>query len=187
MMERIPRPGEFYRHFKDKLYQIITIARHSETEELMVVYQALYGDFTVYVRPLEMFVSPVDREKYPDAAQEYRFEWVEIAGAGRTPGAPLTGESGEGLPADGDKMTGEVANVRKRPLSPLVVPFVEAENYEQKLALLTAMRGEIGQEELDVLAVSLDLPQRDGTVEQQLDALEKYLQMQFHFDGKRLR
>ena len=76
VQRNLPRPDEVWRHFKGNLYLILSVAAHTETKELFVCYRALYGDFGYYVRPLDMFLSEVDREKYPNAEQIYRFERV---------------------------------------------------------------------------------------------------------------
>ncbi len=76
MSERM-QPGDVVRHFKGKRYRILYLAKDSETQEDVVVYRALYGEEGVWVRPKAMFFSEVDRTKYPDAPQRWRFERIE--------------------------------------------------------------------------------------------------------------
>ena len=73
---RVPKKGEIYKHFKGNLYEVLAIAMHTETMEDMVVYREVDGEKT-YARPLEMFVSKMDKEKYPNVTQEFRFELLK--------------------------------------------------------------------------------------------------------------
>lgn len=90
-MENRFKPGDIVQHFKRELlseeeragnmylYEIIGVALHSETRESMMVYRPLYDNGGLYVRPLEMFLSEVDHEKYPEVKQKYRFELAETS------------------------------------------------------------------------------------------------------------
>ena len=70
------KPGR-YRHFKGNEYEVVGVAKHSETLEPMVVYRALYGTRETWVRPYAMFMEEVDGEKYPQVRQRFRFEKFE--------------------------------------------------------------------------------------------------------------
>ncbi len=172
-MERKVCPGEIYRHFKGELYQIITVACHYETRESMVVYQALYGDFQVYVRPYDQFLSLVDEKRYPNASQQYRFEKIERA-------AKFSGEK------EGGSGVTIVEEREEKPVLALL-GFLDAENLEEKISYLKKWRDTVSQSDLDSIYVALDMKPQTGNVQEQLDGVIQYLSIQRHYDGRRLR
>lgn len=190
--EKRPVPGALYRHFKNKLYQVIAVAEHTETEEELVIYQALYGDFRVYARPLPMFLSPVDREKYPDAAQELRFQPVDRKTLGRE-NAQGGGESqsGEESASAGEPRSGgESREERRIPGGEdFILRFFDEESIGGKLELLEREGGGLTERTLEIICGGMDIPVTvgDGGAEDLLYVLRRYLQTQMRYEGGRFR
>jgi hypothetical protein len=170
-VRQLPKSGEFYRHFKNKLYQIIAVAKHSETGEQLVIYQALYGDFGVYARPLEMFMSEVDHEKYPDVAQKYRFERVELS---------------SDVPAEAQKET-SVQSEYEGGINPKVLEFLDSEDFDERYNILVALRDEIDDQTINTLAVALDVVIPEGDIDDRYDQLKMCLRTRQRYESNRLR
>jgi hypothetical protein len=195
---RIPKAGQIYRHFKDKLYQIITVATHSETREQMVVYQALYGNFKTYVRPLDMFLEEVDRGKYPEAMQKYRFELVilkEEEDNHNQQSVRNDNKPDETINKSLDLETLSTTDLTAKPavkeesgsIDPVLLDFLEAGSYEEKLAILMHKKKYINDKILNDMAVSIDCTLDDGDIEERIMEFAFCLQTHARFENRRLR
>lgn len=185
------RQGQFYRHFKDRLYQIVAVAEHSETGEKMVVYQALYGDYRIYVRPYEMFVSEVDHVKYPDVKQKYRFELVEFSGEteGEDIGTqPLKKpEKKEEKTADEPAILKEPAESAEGEVNPILLEFLDAETLEEKMHIMVYYRNRMDENLLNSIAISLDLVVEKKNIQEKYDEILNCLSMMEKFECNRYR
>jgi len=192
--------GGFYRHFKDKLYQVKGTAIHSETKEKMVIYQGLYGSYEMYVRPYDMFLSEVDHIKYPDVVQKYRFELIDI-------------KTGKSLEADYEENNQNMESEKSEELEKLekleeleeskeskeseeseeseedskLIRFLDAYDYKEKLDILTSMRGELNDGLIDIMAESIEVAVPEGDITDRYNSLRKCLMAHTKYEGLRLR
>lgn len=196
-MDRTPKPGELYRHFKNKLYQIITVAQHSETGEKLVIYQALYGDFKTYARPLDMFVSKVDHEKYPDAGQVYRFEKVEPEQKAESEQKVEPEQKAVTQQKDGCGNTDSYAgsqeisqenNDNAEQINPGLLEFLDAETFDEKYNVLVSMRDNIDDKLIDDIAVVMDVVIPEGKLMDRYDDLKNTIRTRQRYEfSNRLR
>ena len=191
------RTGQFYRHFKGGLYQVMAIATHSETKEKMVVYQALYGDYEIYVRPYDMFVSEVDHEKYPQVKQVYRFTQVhpeEMEEESDKVEVPdLTLELDESMEPEQSaveeepkKMSEDQPAQEKQDVSgginPILLEFLDADTLEEKMHIMTFYRNQMDEALLNSIAISLDLVVDKKGLQETYDEIMNCLSMMKHFE-----
>ncbi|MDE7233143.1 MAG: DUF1653 domain-containing protein [Lachnospiraceae bacterium] len=196
-MRHNPRPQEIYRHFKGNLYQIRCLARHSETGEMMVVYQAMYDTFEIYVRPLSLFMEEVDTVKYPDTGQKYRFALLEN-GQDSVKGQEGT-EPEKAEPTDRAQEQQNQQNLQKQTevktvdeseelnIDPLVLEFLDADSYEQRLLILDSLHNRITDDMINTMAVSEDLEIKEGDLEDRYQELRNCLRTFEKFECNRLR
>lgn len=204
-----PKPQEMYRHFKGNIYQIRCLAKHSETGEMMVVYQAMYDTFQIYVRSLDMFMEEVDRAKYPDVKQRYRFELLQDMELSLSAQEESFRQTEPALQAElqEDKAVPEQAKTPEHTMpdsvqqeqvqidesneqiniDPLVMDFLDADTYEQRLNILAALRHRITDEMINTMAVAVDLEIKDGDVEERYEELKNCLLTFEKYEGNRLR
>lgn len=197
MMDRTPKPGELYRHFKNKLYQIVTVATHSETGEKLVIYQALYDDFGVYARPLDMFVSEVDHEKYPDVKQKYRFERVTIKDKPEDMLRKSISSDANVITANAPENVSVQAQACHEPVpdvdegqapNPRLMEFLDAATFEEKYNILVSMRDTITDRLIDDIAVVMDIVVPEGPLQKRYDDLKNTIKTRQYYEfSNRLR
>lgn len=206
--ERVPKSGEIYHHFKGNLYQIITVATHTETGEQMVVYQALYGEFRTFARPLSLFAGVVDSERYPDVKQKMRFElWKR-----ETVKEPQNEEQSKNekhyasketdIPADSTYETMDtIEGIRnnsirdnilddgteEKSVNPLLIQFLEADSNNRKLEVVTSNLKFMNHRLINDMAVSMDCTIDEGPLDQRIQHLITSLQTMSKFEDRRLR
>lgn len=195
MMDRTPKPGELYRHFKNKLYQIVTVATHSETGEKLVIYQALYDNFGVYARPLDMFVSEVDHEKYPDVKQKYRFERItpqtkqtdtQVKSEAVRQSAAKMPEAGS-VQVQTSKAQVADADDDQAP-NPQLIKFLDADTLEEKYNILVSMSDTITDRLLDDMAVVMDVVLHEAPLMERYEDLKNIIRTRQHYEfANRLR
>ena len=196
-MNQIPQAGEIYQHFKGKLYRIVTLATHTETGEQLVIYQALYGEFQVFARPLSMFLEKVDAKKYPDAAGKDRFMRIPMAEAAAVP-QPVPAPSENpveprpaAMPSENPVEPRLAAASSESPVEPQPDPgllaFLDADSYEEKLEVFASLEGKADLHMLNAIAASLDLELSEGSLEEQYDTLKSCLMTLERYECNRLR
>ena len=181
----------------------MAVAEHSEDGQKLVIYQALYGDFKVYARPLEMFVSEVDHEKYPDAEQKYRFERIEFGATESKVEEVAASESKADckesqkvkVPTHSDVNTQEDVGVvvsedevaEEEQPEPGLLGFLDEGSWDEKYNILVSLRDKMSDKLVDALAVAMDVVIPEGPLDKRYEQLKICVRTRQKYESQHLR
>ena len=194
--DMIPQANQIYKHFKGNLYKIVTVATHTETEEELVIYQALYGEFKIFARPLSMFMEEVDRVKYPNATQKMRFELVEqmVAAPVEAPiGVDVTEEkvaapdtSVEETTVENVKVIENTETEEEITLDPLLEAYLDTDSYRERINILHGLQHRITEHMLNTMAIVIDFELPEGDIQTKYNALNDCLLTKEKYECNRM-
>lgn len=186
-MREEPRPFQVYKHFKGAYYQVLHIAKHSETGEKLVIYRRLFEGDDVCARPLDMFLSDVDHEKYPDVKQKYRFALVTGPGKQSKPGEVQNEPEESKEESKEENMEESEEDGKEESKYDILDAFLDAGTSEEKLDILTGSWKTITEENIDNIAVVLDMELTGNTLEDKYKEILGCLKMRARYESSRLR
>ena len=191
-MREEPKELQIYKHFKGDYYQVIAVAKHSETGEKLVIYRNLFSGDKICARPLEMFISEVDHEKYPDVKQKWRFALVtgtgrNSASAEDTKEEAVSEEAGQEEDGIGDDVQEADEDPGQYNELKFLDEFLDADTYEKKLDVFTGMWKSLNESNIDNVALVMDLELRGNSLEEKYKEILNCLKMKAKYESSRLR
>ena len=210
-----PVAGQIYKHFKGNLYKVLAVAVHTESEEKLVVYQSVENPDRVFARPLEMFMSDIDRFRYPLIRAKYRFTLVSEpeeetdeslktkAAESETPqpsedtlaaSIPSSEQEEETEPSKievTEEQSDDDSAVYKDNGELVIDPYVEGvldeKEFSKKIEFFEMLRGKCTEDMLTTIAISLDIQLQEGSIEDKYSQILRTLKMHEKYETSRLR
>lgn len=197
-----PVAGQIYKHFKGNLYKVLAVAVHTESEEKLVVYQSVDNPDRVFARPLEMFMSDIDRFRYPLIRAKYRFTLVSEPEEETNGEETKEEETKEETPNEDtkeedvkDEETEEQSDddsaVYKDNGELVIDPYVERvldeKEFSKKIEFFEMLRGKCTEDMLTTIAISLDIQLQEGSIEDKYSQILRTLKMHEKYETSRLR
>lgn len=210
-----PVAGQIYKHFKGNLYKVLAVAVHTESEEKLVVYQSVDNPDRVFARPLEMFMSDIDRFRYPLIRAKYRFTLVsepeeetdeplktkasesetpqpsEDTLAGSIPSSEQEEETEPSKIEVTEEQSDDDSAVYKDNGELVIDPYVEGvldeKEFSRKIEFFEMLRGKCTEDMLTTIAISLDIQLQEGSIEDKYSQILRTLKMHEKYETSRLR